>query len=197
MITLQRKIDLLKQYLEASESFDSLISRGIVSSQEADKLLFDYVHHKLEAEESQWLLSQLGIPSDEEEETAIGQALSKMVEFLIEMYSIHEDPVIHLKVYPNLTGKVVDEDGESLVCYESFEDCIDKMKSFINNNGWNNLSDEEYAVIAAIRAEPDYQFKQEEKKLANTMVTKRMLEQTGEYTFSVTEYGTNLFKQIL
>jgi hypothetical protein len=217
MISLTRKRELLDKCIEVSQPLDILVGNNVLSRDEADKKLFEFLHLSIfTEEESQWLLSQIGIPSEKEEEAEIDRLLSSIVEYLIEMDSIYGEPVIHLKLYPSLGGKVSDEDGETLICYESLEDCVEKMQAYIKMNYptypsidevvhevtentfsatdyQDQLSDDERAIIYALLAKSSHRCTEEERELAYSMVARGLLEQ--EETFSVTEYGVHLFNQ--
>ena len=165
MISLTRKRELLDKCVEVSQSLDILVGNNVLSRDEADKKLFEFLHLSIfTEEESQWLLSQIGIPSEKEEEAEIDRLLSSIVEYLIEMDSIYGEPVIHLKLYPSLGGKVSDEDGETLICYESLEDCVGKMQDYIKRN---------YPAYPSID---------------------EVVHEVTENTFSVTDYGDAVFE---
>jgi hypothetical protein len=135
MISLTRKRELLDKCIEVSQPLDILVGNNVLSRDEADKKLFEFLHLSIfTEEESQWLLSQIGIPSEKEEEAEIDRLLSKMVEHLIEMDSLHQDTTLplHLRIYTSLSADVCDYDGKPVIGGYSFEECVNKMQSYLH-----------------------------------------------------------------
>jgi hypothetical protein len=133
MISLTRKRELLDKCVEVSQPLDILVRNNVLSRDEADKKLFEFLHLSIfTEEESQWLLSQVGIPSEKEEEAEIDRLLSKMVEHLIEMDSLRQDTTLHLRIYTTLGAQVCDDHEEPVLGGYSFEECVDKMQSYLH-----------------------------------------------------------------
>jgi hypothetical protein len=208
MINLERKRELLGKYIEASTSFQNLVNKGLLSQQEATKLLVSCLNRSQFTEaERQWLLEQAGlILTEKQESESIDSLMNQLISLAGEIDGISESKV-YLTICPSdLTVKVVNEEGDTLIYGDSFEHGTKEMQAFINNvvfplskpseespSRLVSLSDDEFAVIAAIRAEPNYEFYGEEKKLAYQMASIHLLEQVTEKTFSVTEHGLRMF----